>query len=147
MSEPIRILYWLLKIGLPLNVVLLTVTPVIGHFNAWPPASSALAQYTDQTPVLLGVGYRKRFNSSGSVEKNSRLYALFPSALKKPSIITVTQINDGTPSVEESEYGLLFLALWYLVCIVGTWWFWFRRVAAQQGVPADVARPAGERRG
>jgi len=74
-----------------------------------------------------------------------RSYVLFPSVLRSGTIVSVSQRNGGTPVVKESERAFFYLVAWYVVCIFGTWWFWFRRVATQRSVPADVA--ASRRRG
>jgi len=116
----------LLKYGMPVFLLLFPLVALYGQLNPWPPAQRALSVYPGQTPIMVGFGYQAEHSSTGNTKRVSRCYILFPMVMSHPKIITVHQVNDAEPIVSESEFGFVFYVVWLLVCLVGTWWFWFR---------------------
>jgi hypothetical protein len=116
----------LAKYGSPAFLLYLPLVALYGTVSPSQPAQQVLAQYPEQTPIMVGFGYRARYSSTGDTTKVSRSYILLPMVLKHPKVITVLQVNGGASEVSESEYGFLFFIAWIVVCIAGTWWFWFR---------------------
>ena len=131
-----RFLFWLLKIAAPVNVILFPAIAFYGAFFSWSPAEEALRKYGAETAVMVGAGKESRYSISGGREEkyqsNERTYLLFPSVLRDPKLVIIREINRNTPQVIESKEGFFFLAGWYLLCILGTWWFWFRRKPIEQ---------------
>lgn len=129
-----RFMLWLVKIGLPINLVAFPAAALYGHFFSWAPAEEALSRYANQTPVMVGGGAGSESSWNGNITQalrhSERSYVLFPSVFREPKIVTIRQNNNDPYQVTESEYGFLYLVVWYVVCIFGTWWFWFRKKAA-----------------
>ena len=125
-----RLLYWLLKIAAPVNVLLFPALAFYGHFNSWAPANEALSRYANETPVMIGAGAGSQYSMVGGVVETSaqsqRSYILVPSVLRDPKVVTVIQDNKGSVQVAESTFAFVFLVIWYGLCLIGTWWFWFR---------------------
>ncbi len=125
-----RFMLWLVKISLPINLVVFPGIALYGYFSSWAPADEALSRYTSQTPVMVGAGGGSNTISNGSTTQTSsyseRSYVLAPSVFRNPKIVTIRQTNHDPYEVKESALGFLCLVLWYVLCILGTWWFWFR---------------------
>jgi hypothetical protein len=122
---------WLVKIGLPINLVAFPSIAIYGHFNSWPPAEEVLSRYVSQTPVMVSGGEESNTtwngNTTQTLSYSERSYILIPSVFRDLKIVTIRQTNLDPYEVEESELGFLYFMLWYVLCIFGTWWFWFRR--------------------
>ena len=116
----------LAKYGSPAFLLLFPLLALYGTVSPWQPAQQALAHYPAQTPIMVGFGYHARYSSTGNTTTVSRSYILLPMAFSQPNIITVLQVNGGVPEVSESEYGFVFYVIWFVVCGVGTWWYWLR---------------------
>jgi hypothetical protein len=125
-----RFMLWLVKIGLPINLVAFPGIALYGYFSSWAPAEEVLSRYTDQTPVMVGGGGGSNTvwngNTTQTLSHSERSYVLVPSVFRDPKIVTIRQTNHDPYEVKESAYGFLYLLLWYVICIYGTWWFWFR---------------------
>ena len=119
----------LLKFGMPAYLVLLPAIAIFGWLAPWAPAQSLLASRSDQTPLLVGASYRNHYSlgSSRSVI-SSRSYILLPAVLTDPQVVTLTKENDADVTVSESRSAFFCMLAWFVVCVAGTWWFWFRRV-------------------
>ena len=126
----LRILYWLTKIGAPLTLVLFPAIVIYGTFNTWNPAIEVLKTYKSQTPILVGFAESGKHSWSDGKWRDysysKRIYIIVPSVLSKPKTISITQYADKSLQVTENEYGFLYLALWYLFCMLATWGLWFR---------------------
>jgi hypothetical protein len=116
----------LAKYGMPAFFLIMPLVALYGKLSPWPPAREALAQYSGQTPVMVGVHYRARHSITGNTTEVSRSYVLFPMAFSNPKLITVLQVNDRLPMVSESGSDFFLLVGMSIVCLIGTWWFWFR---------------------
>ena len=126
-----NLLFWLLKIAAPVNVVLFPSLAIYAALNHWRPTEDVMRNYAGQTPILVGIGSERRVSASdsgsASHESNQRSYILYPSVFHDPKIVVVEN-SDGHPSqVTETKAGFFMLLGWYLLCVVGTWWLWFRR--------------------
>jgi hypothetical protein len=82
--------------------------------------------------------YSNRYSTSGSKRTVSASYLLVPSAFGNHSVVTVTQVNESAPAVSHSRAQFFGLLPAYAMCGVGTWWFWLRKGATQQGRLRDV---------
>ena len=126
-----RFLFWLVKVAAPVNVVLFPAIALYGAFVSWGPAEEALRNYGAETAVMVGGGEEFRYSVSGGHEEKhqstERVYLMFPSVFRDPKIVVIQEINHSAPQVTESREGFFVLVTWYLLCILGTWWFWFRR--------------------
>lgn len=139
MNRAIALLRNLLKFGMPVYLILVPAMAFYGWLVPWPPAESALANHYGQTPVLVGTSYRNHYSlGQGRNITSSRSYILFPAAVNDPKIITLTQKNGAAVTWSESQFGLLLMLTWLVLCVVGTWWFWCRRV------PPDNSRTIGD---
>jgi len=119
-SRTLRWLRLLLKYGMPGALVLVPLIALFGFFIPWQAASEPLSRYSGQSSITIGVSYRGHASSNESSQVISRSYLLFPSA----KVVLVQRKNDDAPTIEEQEYGLVLYVLWFIVCAVGTWWFW-----------------------
>ena len=119
----------LLKFGFPLYLMLLPATALYGWFAPWPPAQTALAHYSGQTPVLVGASYNSHYSGgNGPTVTSSRSYVLLPTVVSDPKILTLTQRNGAAVTSSESRAGFFFMAVWLCICVIGTRWFWRRQV-------------------
>jgi hypothetical protein len=136
MKTYFRFLYWLLKVAAPVNVVLFPAIALYGAFVSWGPSEEALRNYGAETAVMVGAGAGSQYSISGGREEKykskERTYLLFPSVLRDPKLVTIQETNHNTLQVTESKGGFFFLVAWYLLCIVGMWWFWLRRKPIEQ---------------
>lgn len=111
------------KWAAPAVLLIFFSVALYGVLRPWPPASTPLAAYRGQTPVLVGAG----FKSSTAMTYSHRSYILFPSVIGDPSIITVSQTNQSPVQVRVERFAFIPLLGWLGLCIFGTWWFWFRK--------------------
>ena len=130
----------LLKFGMPAFLILVPVLAVHGWLSPWPPASSGLAQFAGQSPILVGASYQSRYSTQSHYVMSSRSYVLFPAVLSDPKLVNFTQENGGAASVSESRAGFWFHLLWLLACGVATWWFWFRHVPPNNSFKPNLLR-------
>ena len=129
MSRAIRLFRKLLKFGMPLYLVLVPVMALYGWFSPWAAAQGALLEHQGQTPLLVGASYHAQYSlAQGRRITSSRSYIFLPAVLSDPKIITFTQENGADVTISESRLNFFLTALWLVLCCVGTWWFWFRRV-------------------
>jgi hypothetical protein len=149
MNKQLRLLFWLFKFSFPLSAVSYPLVALFGLFNHWHPATEALESYPGQAPIMVGFSYRSRQSSAGSTTITSRSYALWPSLLRDPKVITIRQVDELAPVVSKSDNGFIYIAVWYVISIFGTWWFWFRRnikSAAQQNASEDALKQRASER-
>lgn len=118
----------LLKFGMPAYLLLVPVVAVYDWMSPWPPASTGLAQYSDQSAILVGASYQSRYSTQSQYVRSSRSYIIVPSVLDDPKIVTFAQENGQATTAVESRSGFWFLLAWLFACGIGTWWLWFRRV-------------------
>lgn len=116
----------LIQYGMPAFLLLLPLIALYGGLQPWPPAEQTLHAYPGQTPIMVGFSYKASYSSTDDEKRISRSYILLPMIFSQPKVITVLKINDEPPVVSESVYGLIFYAVWFIACLAGTWWFWFR---------------------
>ena len=120
-----------LKILFPFALVACLVTPLFGYLVHWAPADEVLARYKNETAIMVGGSYRSRTSMSGKEVKTSiyreRVYILFPSTLRDPKTVTVSQKNDEPYKTSENRNGVLNLLVIYGLVLFGTWWFWLRK--------------------
>jgi hypothetical protein len=125
-----KMFYWLIKIGAPLTVILIPAVALYGTMIGWMPASPTLAKFQPETPIMIGFSEsHKQSWIDGTWYDNSysqRQYILFPSVFRHPKIISIRQNAGKTLIVTESEYGFIYAVVWYLLCLIATWFFWFR---------------------
>jgi hypothetical protein len=128
-SRVINLFQNLFKFGMPAYLILLPAMAIYGWIVPWPPANNLLSKYVDQTPLLVGASYRDYY-SLGQARKTtfSRSYVLLPAVVSDPKTITLTQENVAPITISESRFGLFIMVIWLVLCLIGTWWFWFRRV-------------------
>lgn len=126
----LRGIWWLIRIAAPINVALFPLMAIYGTLNHWEPADQALKNYANQTAIMVGTGEEYQYSAIGGnvheYSSNQRSYILFPSVLNDPKLVIVKTTNNEPYQVAESKEAFVFLVLWYLLCIFGTWWFWFR---------------------
>ena len=119
----------LLKFGMPAYLVLLPAIAVFGWLAPWAPAQNLLTSLPDQTPLLVGASYRNHYSLGGDRSvRSSHSYIFLPAALTDPVVVTISKENDADVTVSESRSAFFSMLVWLLLCVVGTWWFWFRRV-------------------
>lgn len=141
MSLTTKLFRNLLKFGMPTYLLLVIATAFHGWLSPWPPAKIALTHYPGQTPVLVGASYRSHHSlGQGSSVTSSRSYVLFPAMVSDPKIITFTQENGGALTSSESRFGLLFMLVWLVLCTVGTWWSWHRKVPPDNSFKSKALR-------
>ncbi|MCS0632961.1 hypothetical protein NX786_26860 [Telluria mixta] len=123
----------ILRIALPFALLACLVTPLFGYLVHWAPADEALSRYKDETALLVGGRYRSYMASSNQKRTTSvyreRVYVLFPSMLREPKTVTVSQKNDEPYRVSEEKNGVFKLLAMYGLILFGTWWFWLRKPA------------------
>ena len=123
MRDPLKLIWFVFRLGFPLYIVLMPLLVLYGYFQPWQPAVPILNSYTDQSKLLVGVSYR------GEHEKVivSRTYLLLPSELHPSKTVTVQRTDQESPVVSESEAGgLLSFLVSLLVGLGGTWYYWIR---------------------
>jgi hypothetical protein len=118
----------ILKFGMPLSLLLVPALAIYGSLTPWPPIQSALDRYAGQTPLLVGASYQARYTDTGNTVSASRSYVMIPSVFSDPKLVTFSQHNQGQVVVAQSRSGLFFLIGWWVLCLLGIWWFWLRRV-------------------
>jgi hypothetical protein len=123
-----RLVRFLFKYGMPFTLVLVPAMAIYGVLVPWPAAESILAKNPGQTPVLVGGSYRATYTSSSSHVSVSRTYVLFPGIFTDPKLVSFAQENDNSVTTSESQFALFIQLGWLIVCAIGTWWFWLRRV-------------------
>lgn len=132
-----KILYWLIKIGAPIVVILLPGVALYGSFSSWEPASSALEKYKPERPIMVGFAMAKRYSLRDGAMRNEsyrkRTYVLLPSTIRTFKTISVRKNADRSIVVTENRFGFPFLLVTYLACMVATWFFWFRRPITKNG--------------
>ena len=125
-----KMFYWLIKICAPLTLILIPAVALYGTISAWMPAASTLAKYQSETPIMVGFNEsRKQTWIDGTWHDSSyseRQYILFPSVLHQPKVLSIQQNADKTLIVTQSEYGFIYIVVWYLLCLIATWFLWFR---------------------
>jgi hypothetical protein len=142
----LQLLKWLFKIGMPVSVAVYLLVPLYGHLNPWPSAVGVLQSYVGQSAILVGLSYKASYTTSASTRRVSRTYVLLPSVFTAPKTVTITQINSEPPTVSHSQYGFLFNLTWLVIVLIGTWWFWLRGGAVQQGIQRDGPASGGSAR-
>jgi len=116
-----------LKYGMPAFLLMLPLISIYGWLNPWQPAEHAfLGGYAGQIPVMIGFSEHAQLSARGNILSRSRSYILFPSVLRDPKIVSVSQVGDYVPAVSESIGAIYFYLAWGVACIVATWWYWFR---------------------
>jgi len=120
-SQLIKLFLLLLKFGLP---VLLAVGPLLALYGAVAksPPPPIVESFPDQYPVLVGLA-----ESCGVSCTSTSSYALLPSAFHDPKIVTVVRTGVAFEPIRELPNALISLIGSYLLCAVGTWWFWLRK--------------------
>ena len=130
MKRYFHFMLWLVKIALPINLVMFPCIALYGLLSSWAPAEEVLSRHTGQTPIMVGGGEGSKTFWNGSTTQTSshseRSYVLVPSVFRDLKIVTIRQTNQDPYEVKESAFGFLYLLVWYVLCIFGTWWFWFR---------------------
>nr|WP_156133551.1 hypothetical protein [Massilia sp. JS1662] len=120
-----------LKILFPFALLGCLVMPLFGYLVHWTPADEVLARYKNETAVMVGGSYRSRISTSGKEMKTliyrERVYVLFPSMLREPKTVTVSQRNDEPYKTSENRNGVLNLLAMYGFLLFGIWWFWLRK--------------------
>lgn len=111
------------KWAAPAFLLLFLLVAIYGGARPWPPATEALATFQNQTPILIGVGFKSTTTSTQSY----RSYILFPSVLRSPSILTIRQVDHSPIQVQVESFAFVPVLFLLGLCAVGTWWFWFRK--------------------
>lgn len=144
MRENLYLFRVLLKLAFPSYIVLLPIVAIYGHVTSWGPAEQALSVYQDQFPLMVGFRYRGFKNQQGTRDYISRSYILLPSVFSEPKTVKISQVNNEEPIVTTNRYGFLLVVGWLVICILGTWWFWFRpkKVAQRSAQPDGPASGA-----
>lgn len=114
------------KYGMPVCLLLYLLLPLYGLLSPWPPAEQALSIYSGQKPIMVGFSYNDHFSSNIETKRISRSYILFPMVLSEPMIVTVLQVNETGTVVSSSGYDFIFYVVWFVIFLVGTWFFWLR---------------------
>jgi hypothetical protein len=131
-----KIFYWLIKIGAPLTLLLLPAVMLYGSFSTWEPAAAVLASYNSQTSIMIGfVKVSEHSWQAGKMYDPSyteRTYILFPSVIRHPKTISIRQYADNSVQANENKYGFVPLFIWYLLCLVATWFLWIRHPEKQR---------------
>jgi hypothetical protein len=114
------------KYCMPVFLLLYPIMAVYGEINPWTPADQVLGSYVGQKPLMVGFSYKAHYSSGGDSTSKSRSYILFPNVITQPRIVTVLQVNEAAPIVSESESAFLMYVAWFAICLLGTWFYWFR---------------------
>jgi hypothetical protein len=69
------------------------------------------AKYPDQIALLIAFHSKNSSGTHGSLTEKSCSYLLIPSVFTSPAIITVKQVNDGTPSLHEEAISPFFMVI------------------------------------
>lgn len=136
-----KLLWILFKISFPLTLISYPLVAVFGSFSVWPPAKEALVMISKDKPILIGFSEMTSYTNTGTKHIATRTYVLFPSVLHNPVAITIKKTDESDPIVTESVTPVIFLSVYYIISIIGTWWFWLRPVNTQQGAPGDAEHP------
>jgi hypothetical protein len=115
-----RLIQLLLKYASPLFLSVFVLTAVVGYLRPWAPASDFLSSQAGQFPVQIGFNCNPSSCTAGQ-------YVFFPSAISKPTSVTITQSRTGTSEVVVNKYGLLVWLARVLALTALTWWYWLRR--------------------
>ena len=117
------------KFVAPVLVIVYLAVPIYGTLRPWDVADAKLTHYIGEHPIMVGflVRHREDYVAHRITDMHSRSYILFPSVLREPKTVTVSQTNGQEPIVSVSSYGFLVHAAWFAVAITLTYWFWFRR--------------------
>ena len=125
-----KILFWILKIGSLLILAVLPAIMLYGFLSPWQIASSILANYAPETPILVGVSMSGSYNFSSGKTHDDRVkeqhYILFPSVLKDHQIIRIAQTSEGSIVIMRDKYRLFYLLGGYLFFMIVTWFLWIK---------------------
>ena len=124
-----------------MSLILYPLMAIYGAFVTWPPADEILNKYQNDYPVLVGGTYNHNNNNGVETKTKSRSYILVPSVINDKYIISITTKDNGKAEVHKSKNGLIYLLSWYLLCLFGTWWFWFRtkeKISSNKSLQSDV---------
>jgi hypothetical protein len=120
-----------MKILLPFALLACFIAPFFGYLVRWAPADEALVRYKTDTAVMVGGSYRSYTAISDKETKTSvyrdRVYLLFPSILREPKTVTISQQNEEPYQISEDRKGVLNLLAMYGLILFGNWWFWLRK--------------------
>jgi hypothetical protein len=127
-----RWLRWLsvfAKFGAPVLLVVYFMVPLYNTVRPWHVADARLSQFIGERPVMVGfeVRHHEDYVAHKITDMYSRSYILFPSVLRDPKTVTISQTNREEPTVSVSSYGFLIHAAWFAIAVALTYWFWFRR--------------------
>jgi hypothetical protein len=127
-----RWLRWLTvfaKFGAPVLLIAYFIVPFYGIVRPWDVANARLSQFVGERPVMVGfeVRHDEDYLAHQVTDIYSRSYILFPSVLRDPKTVTISQTNDDEPTVSFSSYGFLIDVAWFAIAVALTYWFWFRR--------------------
>ena len=131
LARYVSFLRLLLKILLPFALLACFVAPFFGYLVRWAPADEVLARYKTETAFMVGASYRSYTVVSDKETKTSmyrnRVYLIFPSILREPKTVTISQQNDEPYQISENRNGVLNLLALYSLILLGNWWFWLRK--------------------
>jgi len=129
MERSLRWLGLFAKFGAPFLAIFYVVVPVYGTLWPWDLAQEKLSRYAGERPVMVGfvVRHREDYVAHRITDTHSRSYILFPSVLRDPKTVTVSQTNREEPTVSVSSHGFLLHAAWFAIAVAITCWFWFPR--------------------
>ena len=129
LSQLFRAVWWFYsRLWAPLMALGWPALVVYGATFPRPADVAAIHQHGGGTPLLIG------FTTGGSVCRNSepcvvspaqRSYLAFPSAISSAAVTTVEDATDGVTVHMERGAALGVIPIW-LICVYGTWYYWFR---------------------
>lgn len=118
-----------MKFGAPVLLIVYVIMPIYGALRPWGGANATLAQFVGERPMMVGFAVRhcENYVTHQVSDISSRSYILFPSVLRDPKTVTISQTNEEEPTVSLSSYGFLTHVAWFAIALALTYWFWFRR--------------------
>jgi hypothetical protein len=117
------------RFGAPVLLILYFMVPLYNTLRPWDLANARLSRFVGEHPVMVGfeVRHHEDYVAHQVTDMYSRSYILFPSVLRDPKTVTISQTNGEEPTVSASSYGFLIHAAWFAIAVALTYWFWFRR--------------------